>query len=268
MIYQKGNDESKMVNIYYIFSIQRSGTHLISNIIQNSYPISLYKNDCGCEVNAALYGSSYRFKHFDNNREGRFLEHDVTKISTLSNYKCIIFSCENCNSFEFLENSLEMFIEELNKIFQNYRLFVIQNTRDPRNINASMCAHKGIPKDYRQHIDKQYQFLNRYINESHEKFEKGLVVSNYEMNIHMNNAIFENMCKKLHLDINKSKTATQTVQGYGNGSTFTFKKKDTFQNYLTRYKRMEPNVVYKRENNSEHNELYNVFLMHLNRINS
>ena len=36
-----------MLIIYYVASIQRSGTHMLKNMIFCNYKKSLYKNDCG-----------------------------------------------------------------------------------------------------------------------------------------------------------------------------------------------------------------------------
>ena len=140
------------VKIYYICSIQRSGTHLISNIIQKSYDKSVYKNCC-CKPPTCIYkGFTYLFTNKNTNH--KMIDENI---KNYKNYKCIIFSRENVNIYDDLKYKKD-FENELDKIFENYQIYYIQNIRDPRNIIASSLEIKW----KKEQINNSLETLNNF----------------------------------------------------------------------------------------------------------
>lgn len=234
-----------MVNVYFICSNQRSGTHLISNIIMNSYKNSLYKNDCGINVNEILYGASYSFIHYKYNKRYRDTNYKSIKRINLNSYDAIVFSAENSSILDFIDKSLQNFKKELNIT----NLYLIQNIRNPKNIIASSLKNGWTTTHIQNILNNQYNFLKLY------KKQTDIVITIYDKLVTDKNYL-QNLSSQLNLNYEQSLKALNHIDGYGNGSSFGKFQKEPAENYNNRFQLYLNNEKFLKLNNDEHNALF------------
>ena len=243
------------MNIYFIFSSKRSGTHLISNIIMNSYDISLYKNDClykndsSDDITRCLYKGEYEFKKYTRNIGKNYIgTKDIRKIGNIREYNCIVFSAEEFSLKYFIERLYQSFIAKLENVLGKFNLYIVQNVRDPRNILAS-CLKIGWYDD----------IIRKVLNNQHESLINYNIPNTYLCiydKIILDKTYLSELSSKLKLNNQKSIESLNYVDSFGGGSSFNSITRVDICKYLERYKSFENTERYRLLLDTKHLELY------------